>query len=59
MPKIDDLTEALSKDIGEIIPFNNLLIRSLCHYVEKIESSFTAVDQADFVITPFVIVVFI
>ena len=59
MPKIDNLTKALSKDVGEIVAFHNLLVRSLSHHVEKVEASFTAVDQTDFVIAPLVIVVFI
>ena len=59
MPKIDNLTKALSEDVREIIAFHNLLVRSLSHHVEKVEASFTAVDQTDFVIAPLVIVVFI
>ena len=59
MSKIDDFTKTLSEDIREIVPFHNLLILSLCHHVEKIEATFTAVDQTDFVIAPFVIVIFI
>ena len=59
MSEIDNLAEAFAEDVREIVPLDDLLVLRLIHDKEKIETTFTTVDYADFIVAPLVVRVFI
>ena len=59
MSKIDYFAKTISEDVREVVPFDDLSVSSLINDEKQIEPALAAINHRHFVVTPFVVKVFV